>query len=440
MTTCHSLVREGLADFIPEVKECILAKLNAGQDTVRGSAVGAVVQKLAEERLGGKVDIRGLGGIVEFVAAYLSDILRHVPEDEGTDALFERTSCVPEQETLASKSEHGAPSMTGGLKHVSVAISSSLSRKEFADILPEIRDGILAKLKLGQASMRGSAVGAVIQKLAEEQLGCRINIRASGGIVGFVARYLSDVLRHVPDDDGSDPLFEDASLFENTRHACRSDSAFSHNPDFWRAFTNPNTDIFLAVESNFRNLAVGPQQSSNDDDLIPLNKITAPTQYSWAREFAESVIPIEQRATAISLLEARNPEDFSGKWISFLKSGTLLGYSSRWEKFRVQRATAALREQLQALQCPDEHREKLVRNLADSQAGAKRGVPITRIPATIHDSVAPLNPKASAELLRSLAHYAMDCASIETLRELKIPLGIVVDFLQQRDRSTVRHL
>jgi len=391
------------------------------------------------------VDIRGSGGIVSFVGHYLPDILRHVPEEGGSDALFEGTTSALEQEIPTSKSNLGAPAVLGGLRQASIATYPSLSRKEFADILPEIKEGILAKLSAGQSSLRGSAVGGVIQKTAEKQLGYKVNIRASGGIVGFVDRYLSDILRHAHEDEGSDPLFKiSASKLAQESPASRQElgsqiSSLSHQRDFWRAFTNPNIDLEIAVDLRFQNIVIGRPPAHTDNELLRLTKINALTQYSWARNFAESVIPTEHRATALALLDSRKPEDFASKWISFLTNGSMVGYSSKWERFRVEKASATLREQLLALQCPEGNCVKLVNDLVESQAAAKRGVILARIPATIREPMTQTDTSAAVDILRSLAHYALDCASVETLRETKIPLGVVIDFLQHQDTSKVRH-
>lgn len=259
----------------------------------------------------------------------------------------------------------------------------------------------------------GAKLGFAITRAFPE-----VNLKAQyGGLRPFLERYCS---QHVTwtGKRGLDDCYAPASASpESTPRPARDDT------NLWQAFTNPEAAVGIAVNPTAGTVVVADPKELAPGFLV-LAKMTREDHRKIASEFLPQ-IDSENRAQFQSSLSSGS---FWPQWTSLIASTQLGRYRGQWLAFRFQRICDILRERLNQIGIQEPRTTFFLDLIKDS----KRKTSISSTPSRIGKPLSQSQDHAEAiSILRHLAHAAIDGMPEEELRQLRIPLGAIIDSFRE---------
>ncbi len=191
----------------------------------------------------------------------------------------------------------------------------------------------------------------------------------------------------------------------------------SSEPDFWRIWVSPNSPFALVVDRTSGHIkAIRRGGAPADEGQVLLEPPGVDVHRSVAREFLEKV-PEELRARLRSSLE-QSSDGWWQAWLRDLRGSTHL---PSWNSFRRDAFEHRLRSQLSAATTNEPEIERVLATIRDHHLEASpRGRRAT--------SQVDLN-RIEVDDLRRLVIEAVRRMSPPELRDLRLPLGVVLDVL-----------
>ncbi len=195
------------------------------------------------------------------------------------------------------------------------------------------------------------------------------------------------------------------------------------DPDFWRIWVSPNSPFALVVNRSGANIkAVRRGESPAPAGHVLLEPPGVDVHRGIARKFSETV-PEDLRARLLAALE-KSSDGWWQSWLRELRGSVHLG---PWNTFRRSAFEDRLREQLSAAALSDPDIEHVLATIRDHHLAV---APRKRRASHAVDVV-----NADADSLRRIVLAAVARMSPSELRDLRLPLGIVLDVLASSKSS-----
>lgn len=268
-------------------------------------------------------------------------------------------------------------------------------------------------------TIAGGQIATLIRSSAPEldvRAAVGIN-KGSGATSEFIRRYLADTLDRVG-AQGADVLYQIKG---------RKIEGFPAevSPEIWRTFVSPNSPRHLVYSPTADRLLSRDTPASTDDGELEVVKAT-PSEHDGIRAGFTATLP---ESTAATLKEHVGRDADFQRWIVALKTH-LPEVVSQWGHYRRKRLAELLTARVHDLRLKEPSQQGILGQIKSSEIaafevhkGSRGGVE----QASRQPEPQPANTTARA---RQLAHAAIDQLSYEELRELRIPLGAMLDAIR----------
>jgi hypothetical protein len=287
------------------------------------------------------------------------------------------------------------------------------------------------------AVMYGSQLGQMVGEIIRP-----ITVRECGGLKAMVERELGALVAPLPEAPGSDVRYRilvppDTSVYQLPSGHPIADEHEVAGVELWRLFANPRLTAQLAASpAGEIVVAAADRQLSAGKNL--LRKLTSEDYRLLAGQFAAAWPNDTARQRMQASLQV--PEFYNG-WIEALRQARTpdLNPLKQWEITRAEHVARTLGEQLIAAGVDSARAADIVANARPSSS--PRG---TRIPAdsshtasvsTRYDKVPPRTTHPVSEdtaWMRDMLHLAIDKMSLDELREIRVPAGLLLEVTRQR--------
>jgi len=260
-----------------------------------------------------------------------------------------------------------------------------------------------------------------------------LNIREAVGIlVGpgalstFVSKYLSDILA-VAGSAGGDVKYTIAGV-SATPYAPSPQSATSSQ--VWRAFVSPGSSDLVVVNAESGALSLAAHGVSVSAPKFVIEPCSAAELQGFMAAYIETLDQESQNNFRTSL-----PPAYS--YASWLKCLSSIGgeHFSKWLQFRKEEVLRVFVERVEG-RVPAELVNTCVavmrRSYQEKNAAVTSSAVTTKSGGMVNVGPKPgvlQVPAAKVTMTRDLAQKAIASMSIEQLRELRIPLGVMVDMM-----------
>jgi hypothetical protein len=248
----------------------------------------------------------------------------------------------------------------------------------------------------------------------------------SGALTKLIQTHFADLL-HPIGKNGGDNVFQ---VGTPQLDSVKADAA--HPTNFWTLFANPGLGwelVFDKISKSLSVVAKGSQLQAHQNRITP---ISAEDFRAIAERFIDDV-PTEARDELQKVLAGKS--FLYQNWISTLKGIDPSQYH-RWGLFRVKAITDLFRNRLLSTDVPDEQVETAYQALVAHQKTAyeeriqvmRGGIERRDGPST--QSAHHLLISAASAVVsdaRSIAINALNYMTIDEIRQLKVPLGAVID-------------
>jgi hypothetical protein len=239
-----------------------------------------------------------------------------------------------------------------------------------------------------------------------------------GGLKRFIQDYCSDQIEFVA-KRGLDDVYISKSRVVNQER----DKAVSlyrmeatTETDLWKAFSNPNYQSVIAINKGTGDMLVVAPDAELQAELTPVPKVTDEEHRAIARGFVpQSNVYIRQKLA--SVLDHQHYWNEWNKVINAQRDGTY----RTWIEWRGQQILNLFQRRLESAHLPDELIKAFVRRMSTKLYRNKS------TSASLGEHTSPTDVSPSLAHLRELVHAAVDLMSEEELRQIKIPVGVVVD-------------
>lgn len=191
----------------------------------------------------------------------------------------------------------------------------------------------------------------------------------------------------------------------------------SVQPDFWRIWVSPNSPYVLVVDRASAVLRAVPRGTTTTQEEVLLEPPAVAVHRSIAMEFLGRV-PDEMRARLQGLLE-RAPDGWWQAWMRELRGSPLL---SAWSGFRREALESRLRSLLLAGTMSEASSALIL------EAVRRRHLEAPPRPGWARPLASP-ESAPEGEGLRRVVLDAVSKMSSAELRDLRLPLGLVLDAL-----------
>jgi hypothetical protein len=283
-----------------------------------------------------------------------------------------------------------------------------------ATMLPDkLKEAILSHLT-GRTEILGSQLGYFIRRTAPDW-----DLKADyGSLRDFVQAELGDVLIHVGKQGGND--------IYRLRHADESGDTRLTGDDrtLWSLFNNPlrKGRIFVRPDG----LWAVRDGSAAPADGKELTRIAA-EEYKNLLASSEEQIPMDLRDRFSEILSSKDTSPWS-EILNLLRKTGNGKVSKELEQQRIEYVFSEFRRRLGALECTP---QQIGAHEATLNASRGRGDLSDRRPNTHRQLAQGVDARHPADemLLREAAKRAIDGMSAEQIRQLNLPLGLVLDAL-----------
>jgi hypothetical protein len=223
-----------------------------------------------------------------------------------------------------------------------------------------------------------------------------------------------------------------------------------HLPErLWSTYSNPSVVARFALPESRDSLL----HCAEPDVPLPhgaqeIRKLTEEDYRTVAKEFIRTIpLPLQPDA-----LQIASTPSFNSPWVGFLRNKCGYDTLRRWETTRVNWVFERFRDTLTEAGCTPEVCEEFVTLLTNARSAfaqltvSKRAYPdiaqMQRHPVRTPQFAARSNPTnpltdrpsdgENPEDVRKLIHQAIDHMALAELRELRLPVGILLDLLRSR--------
>lgn len=185
--------------------------------------------------------------------------------------------------------------------------------------------------------------------------------------------------------------------------------------DFWRLWVSPNSQHVLAVDAQTGEVRAMPLHGQPRQHEQPL----FPPDASAHRNIASAFLPTLPLGGNQNLAQIVQSED-ANWWQDWIREVRVVGQLAAWNAFRRDRLQKLLSDRLREANLSQPIADRAMQRVRESHAAP------TRTPS----AAAPLTPDmADGARLRRIALGAIERMSISELRDLRLPLGLVVDLV-----------
>jgi len=295
---------------------------------------------------------------------------------------------------------------------------------------------------VGQSRFLGSQLGVLIKRSARE-IGCEVDFKAFGGLRAFVATYLpqfSLVRLRDPKIGGDDEYVLTDSPVTATpiSESPRTLTSFA----LWQAVTNPSSESVAVLTPSYELVVLrAPDVATAVGKLFP--KVKHGDYQPWAREFVQS-IDAPQRGDAQAVVDTYDGEAFVEHWYAYLNSMPGRQFLREWERHRTEKVAQWFTKQLIEFGCNASQATSLADLLKASRAATKRSIALSRDHAprasagsmeykhvwTFAGTGGP-SPEAPIVELRRLIHLAVEQLSLDQLKAIPIPAGVLLELRKE---------
>lgn len=303
------------------------------------------------------------------------------------------------------------------------------------EALANIRDKILLR---GQSALFGAQLGALIKA---EVPG--LDFKPHGGLREFSNKYLSRFVswNGRREGDGSDDLY---AVVHETEHATTCDLDWSPVgippvEHAWLTFVSTTSRRRLAFSPSTGGLNVSKHGFEGD---VPSGFVEVPC--ATAQELRQAVetflsqVPTEEKPIFSDILAEE--ANYYNKWLSALRTSADKKLSVKWTHHRIAFLLSLFKTRLIKIGATESQADELEKHLRDSQNEAnrarKRGAspvlgPLIQLakvesPVSTEQLSGGSRPEEES-MLRLVIQDAIQSMSAEQLRELSVPVGLVMD-------------
>lgn len=289
------------------------------------------------------------------------------------------------------------------------------------DITTELQAFRAALERRPEPTITGGQIAAIVRMVAPD-----LDVRAivgrpkgKGALSKFIETFLPDALEPMG-NQGADVLY----LIKG-RDAPASQGHSS--PEIWRTFVSPNSSRSLVLIASSGRLVSRNTHAVDSADEIEIQRATLKEHDEIRAEFMQSLSGPE-----VSILRDKIPEtaDFTS-WIEALKAHVPEA-TGRWGQFRRQKLSELFRARVDALQLSASVRQNVLEQIKLSELSVyeaqKSGRSSTDQPHGKKQQHMATSVDATARA-RLVAHAAINQLTYEELRELRFPLGAMLDSL-----------
>ncbi|NTG08835.1 hypothetical protein [Rhizobium rhizogenes] len=244
--------------------------------------------------------------------------------------------------------------------------------------------------------------------------------KGKGALSEFIQNFLSDALERVG-HQGADVLYQIKSSETPTAPAPAS-------PEIWRTFVSPNSPRFLVLKPSIGHLSSRSTPALPAEGEIEVQKATPEEHDGIRADFTAGLPPKD----AAALKEHVSDDSDFDSWISALKSH-FHEATSQWGHYRRKRLAELLTSRIHSLQLGEPTRQTILEQVKSSELAAYEASK-SRVRPEKHagkQSQRRLEAVDTASRARQLAHAAVDHLTYEELRELRLPLGAMLDAIHQ---------
>ncbi|RFD19526.1 hypothetical protein DY926_11040 [Komagataeibacter melaceti] len=265
-----------------------------------------------------------------------------------------------------------------------------------------------------EATITGGQLNKLIQGAAPN-----LDIRAmvgmptgSGALAAFVLRHLSDDLEQIG-YQGKDVLYS----IQGREASKLPDGAASQ---IWRTFVSPSSSKHLVLKQSIPLLLARDAPANGDEAEIEIRKADLDEHDAIRRAFADTLPPVA--ATALERSGAADA-DFN-KWIATLRRA-VPGSVRDWGEFRRQKLAELFRSRIMDIGLSPAIQSAVLGQLTAAERGAYSAyAKATKLPRRASSSAGAKDTFARA---RRLVHAAVDLMTLDELRTIRLPLGVVLD-------------
>lgn len=300
------------------------------------------------------------------------------------------------------------------------------------EVVANIRNKVLLR---GQPVLYGAQLGALVKR---EVPG--VDFKAHGGLREFCQKYLNRFItwNGKKGTNGSDDLYAVVSDTENalTPDADWAPVAGPPNEHAWLTFASTAPHRRLAFSTSSGELVVSKQgfEGAVPDAFVEVASVNEKELRQVVEAFLPQVPasekPLFEDALAI-------PTNYYAKWLAALRASSDNKLPSKWTNHRISSLLSVFKSRLMELGANDARADELLQELRDSQEVAnsvrKRASSLVSNSANRPMQMAsalPISVDARPEdesLLRLVVQDAVQAMAVDQLRELKLPVGLVLD-------------
>ncbi len=230
----------------------------------------------------------------------------------------------------------------------------------------------------------------------------------------FVDRFVDGV--GVIGHSGMDVVYGTSDLAVDAVRPDAHPSPDSAETNFWRVWVSPNSPYALLIDLESGQVTQVPRPESQTGSGEVLQPASSEVHEEIAKEFA-SKFPTEAQRSAII---GGNP----GWWREWQAGLKAEGLEAAWLEYRTSRLESTLRERLRDMVVEPAVLEKVFAGIVKGRGARPRVVGTKRTPQS-----------TERQELESVLLAVIPRMDVGDLRELKVPVGLLLDALSQH-RST----
>ena len=301
----------------------------------------------------------------------------------------------------------------------------------------ELREFIVQQCRQSP-ELLGSRLGNLIQEHFRGQSG-EIDAAAYiknhfGGLKQFIAEECKDEVVLIR-KSGSDNVYAHISNVDAPMGIVGNSHSNKTSP--WRAFSNPNLAVDIIVSPETGEIQVWDFESQPPDSFLRVGKLTREDYREMARDFLPRISQPEVRVQLSDVLKA---DEFWSQWSLILNSHKNDGVYTSWIRWRNGEIVTRFRAALVSASLPHNIVEMAVRSLEESHVK----VPPRESSKFMYPRK-PVLPEASRDTSSSiqrnnnrqediwaLMHSAIDRMSEDELRQIRLPVGVILDVIKEK--------
>lgn len=200
--------------------------------------------------------------------------------------------------------------------------------------------------------------------------------------------------------------------------AAVGDRPATGNMNLWRIWVSPNSPYAIAVDHETGRVTTMARDGSGNEQIAKLEPASQVMHREIAREFING-LDGSAASRLTTALDAPG-DDWWQSWFSEIQSS---GLSERWQRHRTSALDAGLKESIKLLQLTDLASELVYEAVCDDRLVRRVTAKSSLVPSAVHRS-------PPSDLLTIVAAVVQQM-SLHDLRELKLPVGLVLDIVQR---------